>query len=128
MATIVKNFFNTGSGTTTNLNKQRVKGSSDQGWGILHTPPDGTSTIDEIWMWVDNTHSSYWVQYAIGASSGNAYQNTPCTSAQMKFPTLSPAWLLLSGILIQDNESVVGFRGQYTNYGTAMGYVNRITP
>jgi len=128
MATVAKNFFNNGSGTSANLNKSWVRPTSNNSWGIMHTPPDGTSTIDEMWVWVAFVHSSYHVQYGIGASSGNVYQNSPCNTSEMKFPTASPPWLVVQGQLMQDNETVMGIKNEYTSYGNWCGYVHRITP
>jgi len=46
----------------------------------------------------------------------------------MKFPTASPPWLVVQGQLMQDNETVMGIKNEYTSYGNWCGYVHRITP
>jgi len=128
MATAVKAFFTVGSGCTGNLNGSRVDANNNTTWGRMHTPPDGTATLDEVWVWLDNTHASYYCQYGIGAVSGNAYQSAPCDSSEMKFPTSSPPWMILQGALMQDDETTMGIKNEQASYGFWSGFVNRITP
>jgi hypothetical protein len=97
---------------------------SDTSMRRLHSPPDGTSTFDEVWLWVFSSSSSNWTQIGMGTSS--SYNNNG-TSQQMYFPSATPPWLILQGWLMQDDEDYLGVQTSQTSYGRWHGYVNRIT-
>ena len=97
---------------------------SDTAMRVLHRPPDGTATFDEVWLWVYATSHSNYIQIGMGTSS--TYNNNG-TSQNMYFPTASAPWLLLQGWLMQDDEDYLGVQTGQTSYGRWHGYVNRIT-
>jgi|TARA_R110000824_G_scaffold253672_2_gene442660 hypothetical protein len=138
MASAIKTFFNpatssTGSGMFINANKTSMmpNSSKSNAWVWMHVPPDGTATIDEMWVWITNGHASYNNQFGVGKKNDTGdntqYNGYAGRSNEMRFPTNSPPWLLLSGVLIQDDTQVLGIKNSQWSYGTWFGYVNRIT-
>ena len=96
----------------------------DTSMRVLHQPPDGTATFDEVWLWVFSTHQSYYVSFGMGTNSN--YANSGA-SQNMYFPSSSPPWLVCAGWLMQDDEDRLGVRTEQNSYGKWHGYVNRIT-
>ena len=91
-------------------------------WWTWHTAPSGTTSLDEIWIWIYKCNSSYNLQAGFGTSSSTGQNN----SEQIYFPTSSTNWLYASGVLMQNSDHVMGISSAI-NYNWQHGYVNRLT-
>ena len=118
MATYTKEAWNPTLGSYgVKLTEGNYRQTGAAGWFTLHTAPSGTTSMDQFWMWLYNTHSSYSYTQAFGSSSH---------SFTSYFPTNTPPWLLWAGTLMQDSDNTQGYSGGYGNNWPA-GYIDRIT-
>jgi len=99
------------------LTAGNYKQQSAAGWWTFHTAPSGTTSMDQFWMWLWNTHASYAFTCAFGSSS---------SAFTSYYPTNTPPWLLWAGTLMQDSDAASGYSSLYA-YNWPAGYIDRIT-
>ena len=91
---------------------------------VIHNSPSGTTSWDEIWLWVTNNDTSnadevLTIQWGDSAVDKNKIEENITISTGLK--------LVISGLILQDSESVSGWGDNDSTALTIFGYVNRIT-
>ena len=90
----------------------------------IHNSASGTTSWDEIWLWVTNNDilnadevlTIYWGD---SPTRANSIEENITISTGLK--------LVISGLILQNGESVSGFGDNDPSALTVFGYVNRIT-
>jgi len=86
----------------------------------IHTAVSGTSSLDEIWLYADNSSSST-VKLTV-EFGGTAEKD----QIELNIPGESGLVLVVPGLLLQNSLVVRAFAGT-TNVISISGYVNRIS-
>jgi len=86
----------------------------------IHTATSGTSAIDEIWLWCQNTTST---AKKLTLEWGEA--TAPDGNIEVTIPAESGLVLIVPGLLLQ-NSLVVSAFAETADVLTIHGYVNRI--
>jgi hypothetical protein len=114
----------------TDFEKRLLSGSTD-GKGIklsatstpgtlLHTAVAGTSALDEIWLWIINSHTEnviVTVEFGGTSSPDNTIQFTVLRQDGLK--------LILPGLLLQNGQAVRAFAST-ANVLVAYGHINNM--
>ena len=87
----------------------------------IHTAVSGTSNLDEIWLWCQNTAST---DKKLTFEWGEA--TVPDGNIEVTIPAESGLVLVVPGLLLQ-NSLVISAFAETANVLTIHGYVNRIT-
>ncbi len=89
----------------------------------IHTAVSGTSSIDEIWLWVTNTHTS---AVALTIEYGGATDPDCLSPKTYSVPANSPPLLIWGGLPLQNALVVTAFADVASKL-LITGYVNRIS-
>lgn len=104
----------------------RPKSVVSDTWTTVHTTGSGSTTFDEIWLWVGNPNNSEDIRITIRTSDGSTSDNF----TSLIIPANSN-YLVLSGIPMSGdgtNTTLIQVYHLGTGNLFAYGYVNRITP
>lgn len=88
----------------------------------IHTAVSGTTNLDEIWIWANNTDTTVrklTIEYG-GTTS-------PDCTIEVGIPAESGLYLVVPGLLLQNSLVVRAFAAA-ANVVLISGFVNRITP
>lgn len=88
----------------------------------IHTAVTGTTDMDEIWIWANNTDTTVrklTIEYG-GTTS-------PDDTIEVGIPAESGLYLVVPGLLLQNSLVVRAFAAA-ANVVLISGFVNRITP
>lgn len=88
----------------------------------LHTAVSGTSSIDEVWVWVTNTSNA---AVTLTVEWGGATDPDFLLTKAYSIPANSAPTLIAPG-LPMNNGLVIGALASSANVLTATGFVNRI--
>jgi len=88
----------------------------------IHTVPSGTTTWDEIWLWVNNTGSTDAKVSILHGSDGT---DATCACKDYLMPPKSQAELILAGAVLQNSLTVKAYCD--TGLVNCFGYVKRPT-
>ena len=117
MATFTKKLL---SGST-NGKPIKVAATATLGTAI-HTAIAGTTSFDEIWLWVSNTDTS---AHALTIEYGGATDPDCLVSKAISIPPNSGPILVVAGLLLQNGLAITAFADS-ANKLLISGYVNQI--
>lgn len=86
---------------------------------LIHTAVASTSTLDEVWLYVSNIHTSDVVLTLEWGAATTADQMI------VTVPSKSGRYLVVDGKLLQNSLEIKGY-GSVTSVLNVDGYVNRI--
>jgi hypothetical protein len=87
----------------------------------IHTTPAGTSSIDEVWLYAQNNHTS-----AVDLTIEFGGVSAPDDLIQMQIPSKSGLYLICPGLNLQNSLLVRAF-ASVANVISIQGFVNRIS-
>ncbi len=88
----------------------------------VHTAVAGTASIDEVYLWLTNTHTA---AVTVTVEFGGVTDPDCLIVKTLSIPNNSPAIPILTGQNLQ-NGLVIGVFASVANVVLATGYVNRI--
>ena len=86
----------------------------------IHTAVSGTSSLDEVWLWAQNTDSA---ERKLTIEFGGT--SAPDNLIEVSIPAEAGLYLVVPGLIIQ-NSLVISAFASAANVITINGYVNRI--
>jgi hypothetical protein len=102
--------------------KQIKVGTTSTPGTLIHTAVEGVINIDEIWLYVSNSHT---ISVTLTLEWGGV--TLPDDIIPLEIPPNKGLYLLVPGLILQNSLIVRAF-ANITNVLTISGYVNRITP
>ena len=92
----------------------------------VHQPPDGTASLDEVWIWATNYSTSdkeltIYFGGLTGSSANAAFSTVQTISSK------SGLKLVIPGIVVQDEHLIEAVVNTDDTAVVLYGYVNRIT-
>lgn len=89
---------------------------------LIHTAPVGVATLDEVWLWMVNNHTS---NVDVALEWGGV--TSPDDLIQFSLAFKQGLFLIVPGALIQNSLEIRAF-ASVANVVSVHGFVNRITP
>jgi hypothetical protein len=106
---------------STNGKQIKVVSTSAGSGTLIHTAVAGTSDLDEIWLYANNTSGS---DVLLTIEWGGT--TDPDDRSSMTIEGVSGKYLVIPGLLLQNGLEIDAYAGT-TNVIQIAGYVNRIT-